>query len=122
MVFASVSEGVHRSLYAVNGQGIQLNGERLRQRHGAFVSDNRELTVSSGVEPASLLYLQGRPIGETVVQYGPFVMNTKEEIRQAFIDYQTTGFGGWPWRRDDPVHDLEKGRFAIHANGQMDMP
>ena len=40
---------------------------------------------SSAVE---LLLLQGRPIGEPVVQHGPFVMNSKQEIMQAFADYQ----------------------------------
>jgi hypothetical protein len=63
------------------------------------------------------LILQGKPIGETVIQYGPFVMNSKEEIQQAFQDYHDTKFGGWPWPRYDQVHARDRGRFAKHADG-----
>lgn len=62
--------------------------------------------------------LQGRPIGEPVVQHGPFVMNTEEEIHQALVDYRDTEFGGWPWADDAPVHPREQGRFAVHVDGR----
>jgi hypothetical protein len=43
-----------------------------------------------------VLLLGGRPIGEPVVQYGPFVMNTREEILQAITDYQSGKMGSIP--------------------------
>jgi quercetin 2,3-dioxygenase len=64
------------------------------------------------------LVLQGRPIGEPVVQHGPFVMNDREGIEQAFADYRETGFGGWLWPTDDPVHAREEGRFARDPAGR----
>ena len=77
-------------------------------------------TLENGSEPADILILQGRPIGEPVAQHGPFVMNTRQEIQQAFADYQRTRFGGWPWPSDAPVHGRETGRFAQHPDGRVE--
>jgi quercetin 2,3-dioxygenase len=45
-------------------------------------------------------------------------MNTKEEIYQAFADYQETEFRGWPYDRVDPVNEHNSGRFAHYADGR----
>ncbi|GEM_PF-3200387 len=79
-----------------------------------------DLAIVNGSDEAHILVLQGKPIGEPVIQYGPFVMNTKEEIQQAFDDYHATKFGGWPWPRYDKVHDRTDGRFARHADGTLE--
>jgi len=44
--------------------------------------------LEGGTQPARVLLIAGKPIGEPIVQYGPFVMNTREEIEQTLRDYQ----------------------------------
>ena len=80
-----------------------------------------EITLQNGSETSKVLILQGRPINEPVVQHGPFVMNSKLEIYEAFEEYQRTQFGGWPWPKYDMVHDPNAGRFALHADGTVDV-
>ena len=105
-----VADGPGRVLYFFEGQDLDINGEALDRSTGVVLdaSVGTELSSQHGAE---CLVLQGHPIGEPVAQHGPFVMNTNEEIEAAFADYRRTGFGGWPWASDDPVHGMEKRRF-----------
>ena len=113
-------EGVNRTIYFYKGNELKIEGETLGNYHSADVRTDVDLVIESGAEESHILILQGKPIGEPVVQHGPFVMNTKEEIRQAFVDYQNTQFGGWPWSESGPVHPRTKGRFAEHADGKLE--
>ncbi len=58
---------------------------------------------------------------QAITLQASFVMNTKEEINQAFEDYHRTQFGGWPWPRYDQVHDRSRTRFARHADGREEV-
>jgi redox-sensitive bicupin YhaK (pirin superfamily) len=54
----------------------------------ALLTHGASLTVAAGAAGARLIVVAGRPLNEPIARYGPFVMNTPDEIRQAFADYQ----------------------------------
>lgn len=64
------------------------SGRSLAAHHAGLLSEGGRLLLAAGNGGARLLLLAGRPIGEPVVQYGPFVMNTAEEIEQTLRDYR----------------------------------
>lgn len=112
---------VNRTLYFYKGRNMQIEGETIASYHSIEVDASAEIILQAGDEDCYLLMLQGKPINEPVVKYGPFVMNTQEEIQQTFKDYQRTEFGGWPWPRPDQVHARDKGRFAKYADGKEEV-
>ncbi len=66
-----------------SGPGLDLAAGRM-----AVLEDGGEVSFAAGADGAGLLVMAGRPLGEPIVQYGPFVMNTPEQIRDAIRDYQ----------------------------------
>ena len=114
--------GDGRVLYIYDGAGVTVAGLRVENDHGVQLDSTRAVQLKNGPEASEMLLLGGRPIGEPVAQHGPFVMNTREELVQAFSDYNQTGFGGWPWDADDPTHGSEADRFAMHADGRVERP
>ncbi len=115
----SAASDTNRTLYVFEGEGLSVGGTEVGGRTGVVVRPDVALSLIAGSD-VEVLVLQGRPIGAPVAQYGPFVMNTRAEIEQAVSDYQRSGFGGWPWPADDPVHGPERGRFARHADGRVE--
>ena len=124
-------DGVTRTAYFIEGSKLHIDHPDSTspaeiEQHCAITLKSDMTAILSAPSslasgPTEVLILQGRAIGEPVVQHGPFVMNTRQEIQQAFIDYQSTGFGGWPWPEDGPVFPLDKGRFSL-LGGKEETP
>ena len=110
--------GGERSLYLFRGGDVRIGGEHVAVKNRIVLRPEASPELVAGAAGAELLLLQGRPIGQPVVAYGPFVMNSRDEIARAYADFQRTQFGGWPWKRRDPVHGSSPERFAVHADGR----
>src|SRR5262249_52727047 len=93
-----VPRGYNAFAYIVDGEGLfGADGERARARQMVmFATDGDEIVIgnpqdSSG--PLNVLLIAGVPLNEPIARYGPFVMNTREEIYQAVEDYRNGRMG-----------------------------
>jgi quercetin 2,3-dioxygenase len=111
---------VSRVLYVFEGDTQRVADTDVANDTGVVLQPDVAVPITAGAEQMEAMVLQGRPIGEPVAQYGPFVMTTRAEIEQAIRDYQQTQFGGWPWDDDAPTHGRERGRFARHVDGRVE--
>jgi redox-sensitive bicupin YhaK (pirin superfamily) len=111
-----------RTLHLFAGPAVRVGATEAQGPSAIHVRANEDVSIEATHGPVEILLLQGRPIGEPIAQYGPFVMNTRSELEQAFADYRRTQFGGWPFPDNAPVHPRIQGRFARHADGRVEAP
>lgn len=87
---AALPAGHNAFLYAYEGEArVGPQRKSVPQRAAGLLSDGDSVRLEAGEQGARVLLLAAKPIGEPIVQYGPFVMNSREEIEQAIHDYQS---------------------------------
>ncbi|GAC1605333.1 MAG: pirin family protein [Ramlibacter sp.] len=119
---AARGASTQRRLYFFKGATAQVGGREVKPASVIELAADAAVELVNGEGLGEFLLLQGRPVGEPVVQYGPFVMNTQAEIMQTMQDYRRTQFGGWPWDDAAPVHGRAPARFARHPGGREERP
>lgn len=118
----STNGPLNRALYQYKGSA-EINGQAFEEGTGVFIEEHEKLTITNCSESqVYFILMQGKPIGEPVAKYGPFVMNTSQEIEQVIQNYRRTEFGGWPWPTAEHVHDAGRGRFAQYPDGYIKLP
>jgi len=86
-----VTSGLAGLVYLYEGEaGLDTGSgvEELTRSSAHLLSDGDSISLKAGAKGARLLLIAGQPIGEPVVQYGPFVMNSRAEIEQTLQDYR----------------------------------
>lgn len=111
----------NRSLFFYKGASMSIEGQNIHVDRIISAKAGEDILIENGPTDSYLLILEGVPIQEPVVQHGPFVMNTEEEIRQTMQEYGKTQFGGWPWSEREVAHPRDKGRFALHSDGREEI-
>ena len=113
----------NRSLYFYAGETLAVEGKELHSPGYAFVTAEAGTPLrNTGKSPAKVLLLEAEPIPEPIVAHGPFVMSSEEEIRQSYMDYRLTEFGGWPFDSAEAYHSADRERFARYADGTVEYP
>ncbi|MFM8770989.1 MAG: pirin-like C-terminal cupin domain-containing protein, partial [Candidatus Kapaibacterium sp.] len=80
-------------LYVLGGS-LRVNNEHVVERHKLVVFADHGHSISlEASEQTSILLLAGEPLEEPIMAYGPFVMNTEDEIRQALLDFRQGAMG-----------------------------
>ncbi|HEY7689504.1 MAG TPA: pirin family protein [Dongiaceae bacterium] len=82
----------HQAFAYIFDGAATIAGTEVKAGHLALLDRGDRLSVKAGPSGAALVVIAGKPIGEPIARYGPFVMNTREEIEQAFRDYQAGRF------------------------------
>lgn len=88
-------KGLNAFLYVFEGDlTVGEPPRQLKNGSAGILSDGDEITLTAGDKGARALVLAGKPIGEPIAQYGPFVMNTSDEIEEAINDYRAGKLAG----------------------------
>ena len=118
-----VSSTLNRNIYFYDGEDdIKIDNQEIRANYRVKLDGNNDVSIVNGNSKVKILLLEGEPINEPVVQYGPFVMNTKAEIQQTIKEYQRTRFGGWKWDSNAPINGRQDGRFASISETETEYP
>ena len=83
----------HNTILLVVNGAVLVNGEEASQHDLVLFKNNGEEINITAAEDSVLLLLSGEPINEPIAQYGPFVMNTRSELQEAFEEFQSGKFG-----------------------------
>jgi redox-sensitive bicupin YhaK (pirin superfamily) len=84
--------GHHGFAYVFEGESALVGGEELHRSELGVLSDGEQLQLAGGEKSSRLLLVAGKPLNESVVRYGPFVMNTQQEIHEAIADFRAGKF------------------------------
>lgn len=120
IVVPATSETSNRFCYFYQGDDLFINGEKILVKHLVQLKPDEQIHLEAGSTEVRILWLEGEPIGAPIAQYGPFVLNSNEELQEAFTRYRATGFGGWPWERPDPVFTRDIPRYSSYEGGKRE--
>lgn len=88
----TIPQGHNAFIYVIEGElQVGENTEIVKQGHLAVLEDGTGISIQA-LQESRFILIAGKPLNEPIARQGPFVMNSREELNQAFIDYQSGNF------------------------------
>lgn len=121
LVIDPVDEGVARNIYLVSGEAVVCD-EPVPVNSRARILTSGEVSVSTGDSPAVMWLLEGRPIGQKMVSFGPVFLGSLKEVRSGLDEIRVNEYAEWPWDVVDKAQPLGTGRFISYPDGSERRP
>lgn len=114
--------GVNRNLYYVSGDTIRMLDTDVEYSYRVKVEPEKEVTIENGSERSVIWVLEGEPIGQKMSSFGPIVLSSDKEVRNALNDVRSTELTNWPFDVIDKAQPKDSGRFLEYKDGKRSEP
>lgn len=107
-----VSSTLNRNLYPYEGEYVFIDEDKVEGKRSLKLKGDADFVIRTEDSPSRLLLLEAEPLNEPIINDGPMIMNTMEEVLQGYRDYWENQYGGWSWDERDPLHEVGTGRVS----------
>lgn len=118
----SVSNTINRNLYGVSGSKISFGDSVFDCNMRFKLPGNEDVTLRNGDSDAVMWLLEGEPIRERQVSFGPVILGNDKEVRDAMDEIRRTQYDEWPWDVIDKVQPRDSDRFIRYPDGREERP
>jgi redox-sensitive bicupin YhaK (pirin superfamily) len=113
---------VNRNLYFVEGGTVRLGDEEYEVSQRFKLKSGDDVTVANGDSEGTYWLLEGEPIGERMSSFGPVILDSDKNVRDAMNRIRKEEYENWPWDLVDKFHPKGTGRFILFSDGREERP
>ncbi|MDR3205828.1 MAG: pirin family protein [Candidatus Methanoplasma sp.] len=113
---------VNRNLYFISGGGAEICGQTFESSTRLKIAADADLTMANGAEDSVFWLLEGSPINEKHVAFGPIILGGDKDVRDALNHIRENEFSQWPWDVVDKTQPKGTERFIRYSDGTEDRP
>ncbi len=116
------AEGANRNLYYVSGDRADIMGEEVIWNARMKIAASADIDIQNGKERSVFWLLEGIPIGQRMSMFGPVMLSSDAEVREAMQTIRKQELERWPWELVDRVNPIDSGRFMLRKDGTRETP
>lgn len=113
----AAAEGSRRNLYFVTGGTAEVMGTEVESNSRLKFSHTGPFTIINGSDESVMWLLEGKPIDQKMMSYGPVTLGDLKDVRKAMDEIRINEFLEWPWDIIDKTQPLGTERFIRYADG-----